>query len=237
MDKKKITLVNYLGTSWYNKLGHLFDEQFMKDVSMRVRERRKTFNVEVYPEANKTFNAFKYTQFEDVKVIIIGQDPYNIPGVADGLAFSSQDPFTCPTALSTIKKEIENSVYDGLNLVFENDLTRWAIQGVFLLNTLLTVEKDKTLAHEKFGWQEFTSIAIQKLFEDPTPKVFMLWGMGAKTTFNSVLQNITDKDNLKNHLILEATHPQSSGGEFIGCNHFVKANDFLTEKRLTTIEW
>lgn len=230
-------LRNTLGYSWFKKVGQLLVSDEMKAVARFVNKRRKTFNVHVYPSKENTFRAFQVTAFEDVKVVILGQDPYHTRDVAHGLAFSSQDPFERPPSLTNVFKEVETSAYDGLQLMQDADLTRWATQGVFLLNTILTVEEGKALSHEKAGWQWFTTQVLRLLIADEEPKVFMLWGLAAKSSFQEAAQGVSADP----HLILEAAHPaaeaynQNAG--FFGCDHFKLANEFLKEKQFIEITW
>jgi uracil-DNA glycosylase len=236
-------LRNTLGYSWFRQVGHLLVEPEMKEVAKYVNGRRKLFNVEVYPAKENVFKAFQLTQFEDIKVVILGQDPYHTKDIAHGLAFSSQDVFEIPPSLENIFKEVEASIYDGLQLAQDANLTRWANQGVFLLNTILTVEKGKALSHDKVGWQCFTTQVIRHLLEDDEPKVFMLWGLAAKASFNEALNGSNKKEH--NHLILEAAHPaaesynkdSTKNAGFFNCDHFALANIFLKEKQFTEIVW
>ena len=206
----------------------------MKKIAKKVNERRKSFGVQVYPEKDNTFKALRLCGMEDTKVVIIGVNPYNETDVADGLAFSSLDPFERPADMKHIGEEIEASMYDGLQLLYEPNLARLSQQGVLLLNSVLTVEKGKDLSHEKIGWQWFTKQVLQVLLKDEEPKVFMTWGMAAKAFFQEACQEaeITDVDN---HLVLETV--SASSPEFVGCGHFKTANEFLKEKQRFEVTW
>jgi|1_EtaG_2_1085319.scaffolds.fasta_scaffold00140_25 uracil-DNA glycosylase len=229
-----------LGYSWFRKIGKLFIQPEMKKVAKFVTKRRKAFGVKVYPSKEDTFRAFRLTSFQDTKVVIIGLDPDCTPDVADGLAFSTHDPYYVSPSLEGILKEVETSVHDGLELIRERDLTRWALQGVLLLNTVLTVEKGKPLSHEKIGWQWFTLRVIRKLVLDEEPKVFLLWGMAAKSAY---LQATHGLDAPTPHLVLEAAHPEAESvslheeAGFFGCDHFATANKFLKETGQREITW
>ena len=227
-------LRNVLGHSWYTHVGALLTSDEMKVVAKRVNERRKSFNVKVFPHKDNTFKALRLCGLEDTKVVILGVNPYHTTDVADGLAFSSQDPFERPEDMKNIAREVETSIYDGLKILHEADLSRLANQGVLLLNTILSVEKGKDLSHEKMGWQAFTKVIVQKLLQDEEPKVFMLWGMATKAFFQTACKEAMIED-VSQHLILEAASPSSP--EFLGCNHFVLANEFLMEKQRFNVVW
>lgn len=241
MTDKEKKLRNKLGYSWYQKAAHLLQQNEVRELAKWIAQRRKTIRVKVFPESEHLFTAFRLTPFEEVKVVILGQDPYhsesNVP-IAHGLAFSSQDPFERPPSLQNIFKEVEQSAYDGLQLIQEADLTRWAIQGVFLLNTALTVEKGKPESHMGKGWEKFTEPVIRMLAEDDEPKVFMLWGRKANEAYDNALNNEVDDSK---HLVLRASHPAAEeyreNAGFFGCDHFKLANDFLREKHLMEIKW
>lgn len=178
----------------------------------------------VYPPHNMIFNAFKLTEYEDVKVVILGQDPYHGEGQANGLAFSVNEGVTPPPSLKNIFKEIGCDTKNG-------DLTYLAKQGVLLLNSVLTVRKGEPNSHKDIGWEIFTQRIIKCLNHRDTPIVFLLWGNYAK----KMKQLITNKS----HLILTSVHPSplSANYGFFGCNHFKLANDFLEKNNLIPISW
>ena len=186
-------------------------------------------NKTCFPEYNNIFNALKYTPYKEVKVVIIGQDPYHGVGQAHGLSFSVQDGIKKPPSLQNIFKELNND----LNIPISNsgNLTNWTKEGVLLLNSILTVEKNKPLSHSKIGWQLFTDYVIKKLNEKETPIVFILWGNFAK----SKKELITNK----NHLILESAHPSpySANNGFFGSKPFSKTNEFLKKNKIKEINW
>ena len=206
----------------------LFDEEFskpyMKKLASFVTERRKVSNV--YPESKNVFKAFDLCPFDNVKVIIIGQDPYHTKNVAHGLAFSSARPDYIPPSLEIIFKEI--------GCTSKADLTSWAEQGVLLLNRILTVEGGYPLTHSNKGWETFTEHIIKMLGETSDPKVFLLWG----TTARAVRPLINERF----HYVLEAVHPiteiyhRTTGG-FIGCKHFEKTNEILKSQGKKIIKW
>jgi uracil-DNA glycosylase len=237
MNEQKIQrLKDRLGEGWYEMLKDEFDKDYMNVLGSWLAAERK--NVYVYPSSDDMFNAFKAVQPANVKVIILGQDPYHTPGIAHGLAFSSKEPLYLPPSLEIIFREIESDLYGGLNLgLYEHtELTRWTKQGIFLLNTILTVEKDQALSHENKGWESFTGRVIVKNHNLKQPIVWMLWGKKAQVAYDKVVKG-TNPD----HLVLRAPHPAAEayrpGAGFIGCGHFSKANEFLKGSGLTEIEW
>lgn len=186
-------------------------------------------NKTIYPPKEDIFNAFKYTNLSDVKVVILGQDPYHEPGQAHGLAFSTPEGNPIPRSLSNIFKEIKEEY--SFDIPTNGCLTKWAKQGVFLLNTVLTVEKSNANSHSKCGWQTFTDNVIKYLNKQEQPIVFMLWGKQAEKK-KELLNN-------PNHLVLITSHPSpfSARRGFLGCNHFKLANKFLKENNLKEIDW
>ena len=186
-------------------------------------------NKTIYPHQGDIFNAFKYTPLSDVKVVILGQDPYHEPGQAHGLAFSTPEGNTIPRSLLNIFKEI-NQEY-SFNIPNNGCLENWANQGVFLLNSVLTVEESNANSHKKCGWQTFTDNVITYLNKQPQAIVFMLWGKQAEKK-KELLNN-------PNHLVLITSHPSpfSARRGFLGCNHFKLANKFLKNNNLKEIDW
>ena len=174
------------------------------------------------------FNALNLVKFEDVKVVILGQDPYHEPGQAHGLSFSVLDGVALPPSLVNIYKEIESDL--GIKCEKSGNLTRWAKQGVLLLNTTLTVRKGQANSHSEIGWKIFTHEIIKALSKREKPIVFMLWGSHAQSYAPEIE---------KQHLVLKAPHPSplSSYRGFFGCKHFSKANNFLIENHITPIDW
>lgn len=182
----------------------------------------------IYPPYKDIFNALKYTDYDEVKVVILGQDPYHGENEAHGLAFSVKEGIKKPPSLINIFKEI----YDDLGIKRnKSDLTDWARQGVLLLNTIMTVEKDKPLSHKGIGWEIFTDNIIKKLNERREPIVFVLWGNHAR----SKKEMITNP----NHYIIESPHPSplSANYGFFGSKPFSKINNFLESKNIPKINW
>lgn len=193
----------------------------------------------IYPA--RPFRALETVEPKSVKVVILGQDPYHGPGQAQGLAFSVPDGFKRPPSLRNILLEVEREFpTDQATLVLksdllQNDLSRWAAQGVLLLNTCLTVEDGQPASHARLGWETVTDALITDVARDPAPKVFMLWGAHAQAK----RALIADHDN---HLILMANHPSPLSARrpptpFVGCDHFRLANDWLAQHNLQVIDW
>ena len=183
----------------------------------------------IFPPKENIFEAFKYTPLDKVKVVILGQDPYHGEGEAHGLAFSVNHGIKIPPSLKNIYKEI-NLEY-GYDIPNTGYLVNWAKQGVLLLNTVLTVEKDKPASHKAKGWEVFTDRIISELNESDNPIVFMLWGNYAKSKLDLL--------NNSKHLVLESVHPSpfSARNGFFGNNHFKLANEFLKKNGLEEIDW
>tara|TARA_R110002020_G_scaffold454910_3_gene670895 strand:- start:19 stop:681 length:663 start_codon:yes stop_codon:yes gene_type:complete len=213
--------------SWKQVLNQTFDKKQFKDLVAFVRDEYKSTNV--YPPGKEIFNAFNHCPIENVKVVILGQDPYHGPGQAHGLSFSVKPDVPFPPSLLNIFKEIDSDL--GKPLPPNGDLTRWADQGVFLLNATLTVRAHQAGSHQKRGWEEFTDEVIRMISDHRENVVFLLWGAYAQK--KSVLIDS------KKHLILKAPHPSplSSYRGFFGCKHFSKANDYLVAHRIKPIDW
>ncbi|MBR3863981.1 MAG: uracil-DNA glycosylase [Clostridia bacterium] len=183
----------------------------------------------IYPNMYDIFNAFKYTPYSKVKIVILGQDPYHGENQAHGLCFSVNEGIPIPPSLVNIYKEIKNDL--GITQPNSGCLTKWAKQGVLLLNTTLTVRSGQANSHSKCGWQEWTDEVIKLLNERETPMVFLLWGANARSKKKFI--------NTNKHLVLECAHPSplSAYNGFFGCKHFSKANEFLVKQGLTPINW
>jgi len=226
-----------LGEEWYNVLKEEFDKQYFKDLMSTVSAEYGSYKI--LPKPLEVFSAFKLTTFTNVKVVIIGQDPYPNDH-AHGLSFSSQKKET-PPSLRVILREIDRSIWktttkeEYLQKVSSNNLTCWAKQGVLLLNSILTVRAGVPGSHDNIGWQKFTSKALETLWNDASPKVFVLWGHYAQLVFDSIL-----KIDERNHVVLVAGHPATAahGNDlFSGNNHFLKINKFLGNIGQDQINW
>lgn len=215
-----------LKNSWDKVLGDEFGKSYFLNLCEFLKIEYDQYTI--YPPKQRVFSALKTTEFDDVKVVILGQDPYHGEGQAHGLAFSVQPGVKPPPSLVNIFKEI-NDEY-GTKLGKNGCLVSWAKQGVLLLNTALTVRAGQANSHKGIGWEVFTDAVITALNKKDTPVVFMLWGSNAR----SKKKLITNK----NHLILESVHPSplSAYAGWFGCNHFKKANEFL-QQFTTPIDW
>ncbi len=217
-----------LETSWQQCLQNEMSLPYVQTLRAFVCHEYETNTV--YPPSERLFAAFEAVPFERVKVVILGQDPYHGPNQANGLAFSVNDGVRIPPSLKNIFREIQQDI--GADIPTSGDLTRWAEQGVLLLNAILTVAAKSPGSHRNKGWEIFTDAVIRILSEQRQHLVFMLWGAYAKQK-GQVL------DRNAGHLILEATHPSpfSAHNGFFGCRHFSQANAFLTQHGLPSIIW
>jgi uracil-DNA glycosylase len=207
------------------------DEEFSKPYFTKLREwvRTEYKQNSIYPKANLIFNAFDLCPWSEVKVVILGQDPYHGEGQAHGLCFSVIEGVPHPPSLQNIFKEIHSNL--GKPIPKSGDLTRWAKQGVLLLNATLTVKKDQAGSHQNQGWETFTDAVIQTLAEKKSNLVFLLWG-----SFAGKKEILIPKDR---HLILKSPHPSplSAYRGFFGNGHFSKTNVYLHSKGITPIDW
>ena len=213
--------------SWQKELSSEFDKDYFLELRNFIHQEYST--KVVYPHAKNIFAAFDLCPYDSVKVVIIGQDPYHEPGQAHGLCFSVQEGCVLPPSLRNIYKEIEQDL--GKNMPLSGDLTRWANQGVLLLNATLTVEAHKAGSHQNRGWEQFTDSVIRILAEKKENLVFILWGSYAQQKGKYIDSN--------KHLILKAPHPSplSSYRGFFGCKHFSLTNNFLQSKGIKPIDW
>ena len=217
-----------LEASWKSRLAGEFTKEYMVRLRTFLLERKKAGAV-IYPPGDKIFNALDSTPFEQVRVVILGQDPYHGPGQAHGLCFSVRLGVPTPPSLLNIFKEIEQDL--GIAAPDHGYLGHWAEQGVLLLNAVLTVERGKAGAHQGKGWESFTDHVVRLLNAEREGLVFMLWG-------NYALKKgqVIDRDR---HLVLSAPHPSplSANRGFFGCRHFSRANQWLQEHGQSPIDW
>ena len=216
-----------IGNDWDLVLGDEFEKDYFLKIQDFIDDEYSSKTI--YPLYDEIFNAFKLTPLDNVKVVILGQDPYHEEGQAHGLAFSTPDGRPIPRSLKNIFKEINNE-YD-YPIPESGCLEKWAKQGVFLLNTVLTVEDGNANSHSKCGWQRFTDEVIGILNSQAQPIVFMLWGKQAEKK-KELITN-------PNHLVLITSHPSpfSARRGFLGCNHFRLANEFLAKNNKKEIDW
>ena len=214
-----------------NEWDELLKEEFEKDYYLNLRSFLATEykNNRIYPDMYDIFNALKYTSYNDVKVVILGQDPYHGEGQAHGLCFSVKKGVKKPPSLVNIYKEIESDI--GVKMPEHGELTDWAKQGVLLLNTTLTVREATPNSHKGKGWEIFTDKVIELLNKREKPIVFILWGSNARSKKAIITNPI--------HKILETVHPSplSAYGGFFGCKHFSQTNEFLKQNGLAEINW
>ena len=216
-----------IGNSWDNILEEEFKKEYFKTLLEFVKNEYK--NKIIYPKQNEVFNAFRYTSFEDVKVVILGQDPYHGPNQAEGLSFSVSNEVLKPPSLKNIFKELESDL--GIQFPEANSLKPWAKEGVLLLNAVLTVEEHMPTSHKDKGWEEFTDNIIRILNTKKEPVVFILWG--------SYARNKKELITNPNHLIIESPHPSpfSARTGFFGSKPFSKTNEYLKSKGIKEINW
>lgn len=223
----KITINPQIEASWLEVLKDEFQQPYFAGIKQFLLSEKQK-GVTIYPPGPLIFNAFNQTPFHQVKVVMLGQDPYHNPGQAHGLCFSVQDGVKPPPSLRNIYKEINSDL--GLPIPSTGNLEPWAKQGVFLLNAMLTVKAHNAASHQKIGWQQFTDTIIQKLSEQREGIVFMLWGNFAKGKAKLI-------DTSKHH-VLKSGHPSPlSVRYFTGCKHFSQANTLLQQQGLTPINW
>lgn len=214
--------------TWTDVLSDEKEKPYFKSIIQFLTEELQAGKT-IYPPRNELFSAFKETPYEQIKVVILGQDPYHGPGQAHGLSFSVQPTIPVPPSLRNIFQELNTDLQ--IPTPKHGCLKKWANQGVLLLNTSLSVERGKPQSHAKIGWTTFTDKVITTLNDYPTPLVFLLWGAHAQSKGPFV--------NGKKHLILTAAHPSpfSAHRGFLGCRHFSKANVFLQAQGREPIDW
>ena len=217
-----------LEPSWQKMLGGEFSKPYMHLLKSFLNEQLAQNKI-IYPECSQWFNAFNASVFDQVKVVILGQDPYHGPGQAHGLCFSVQQGLSFPPSLLNIFKELETDI--GMQIPFHGCLQSWAERGVLLLNTTLTVEQGKAGSHQRQGWEQFTDCVIQSLNDNRENLVFILWGSYAQKKAQLV--------DRQKHCVLTAPHPSplSSYRGFFGSRPFSKTNEYLVSKNLQPVDW
>jgi len=202
-------------------------KEYYQKLKERVDEEYQNFTI--YPPKNEIFNSLNATSFDNVKVVILGQDPYHEPNQANGLAFSVKKGVRIPPSLVNIYKEAHTDV--GISIPNHGDLSSWAKQGVLLLNNVLTVRAHKANSHKGFGWEQFTLNVVKYLNQREKPLVFILWGKNAQEKEQFI--------DTSKHLIIKSVHPSplSANGGFFGSKPFSKANEFLKRHNIKAIDW
>lgn len=213
--------------SWDILLKDEFEKPYYLNLRKFLAQEYKTQTI--YPHMNDIFNALKYTDYQDVKVVILGQDPYHQPNQAHGLCFSVKKGVNPPPSLQNMYKEIHAEY--GYPIADHGELTYWAEQGVLMLNTVLTVRESQPNSHKGMGWEIFTDDIISLLNQRPEPMVFLLWGANARAKTKLITNPA--------HLVLTSAHPSplSAYNGFFGNNHFKKANEFLKQNGMKEIDW
>ena len=219
--------MKFFNNGWDSALEDEFEKDYFKELLIKVDEEYSKFKV--YPPRGKIFSAFKHCDIKDVKVVILGQDPYHEEGQAHGMCFSVMPGIDIPPSLKNIYKEINNEY--GFEVPNHGHLVSWSDQGVFLLNTTLTVRAHQANSHSQFGWQKFTDRVIQEINKQDKPVVFLLWGRNAISK-----EKFIDKNK---HLVLSSAHPSplSAYQGFLGNGHFLKCNEFLKQNNRKEINW
>ena len=214
-----------IGNDWDNVLKNIYDGEYFRPLLLKVQNEYK--NKVIFPPKHEVFNAFRLTPFANVKVVIVGQDPYHGVGEAHGLSFSVRDGVKLPPSLKNIYKELYDDL--GVPIRTSGDLSSWAKQGVLMLNSTLTVEKDNANSHSNIGWQQFTDDVIRLIDNNKRDVVFILWGNYARSK----------KALIKNNFIIESSHPSpfSAYNGFFGSKPFSKCNNYLKSKGLEEIKW
>jgi uracil-DNA glycosylase len=218
-----------LHSSWMNVLSLEFQQDYFKNLMEFITSEKNKGKL-IFPSSADIYNAFNLTPLSKVKVVILGQDPYHGDGQAHGLSFSVKDDIKLPPSLKNMFKELEDDI-DAFQLPTSGNLSKWAAQGVLLLNAILTVEAHKAASHQKQGWEQFTDNVIKLVSKECEHVVFLLWGKYAEQK-----ERLIDEQK---HLILKAAHPSpfSAYRGFFGCKHFSKVNEYLNSEGRTAIDW
>lgn len=228
LNVDKIPMDVAIENSWKIALKELFKKPYFNQIAAHLKA-EKALHKTIYPNGAQIFNAFEQTPYDQVKVIILGQDPYHNPKQAMGLSFSVPKGIKPPPSLMNIFKELNKDI--GMAIPTHGDLTPWAKQGVLLLNAVLTVRSNEPASHAKIGWMDFTNDIIQLLSEEKKGLVFILWGNFAQQKLKLI--------NPLKHKILKAAHPSpfSAYNGFFGCKHFSATNEYLVQKNTNPINW
>lgn len=212
---------------WDNLLKEEYEKEYFKKLIERIN---KEYEIKtIFPPKEEVFNAFKLTEYDNIKVVILGQDPYHGTGEAEGLSFSVKENIKMPPSLQNIFKELNSDL--NYNIPKNGSLKKWAKEGVLLLNSILTVEKDKALSHKNLGWEIFTDEVIKLINKKETPVVFILWGNYAKTKEKYITNPI--------HYVIKSAHPSplSAYNGFFNSKPFSKTNNYLISKKISPVNF
>lgn len=228
LTPKIVSMQVAIEASWKQVLAAEFEKPYFEQIAAHIKAEKANGQV-IYPSGKQIFHAFACTPFAQVKVVLLGQDPYHNPGQAMGLSFSVPDGVPPPPSLQNMYKELATDI--GINPPKTGNLSSWAQQGVLLLNAGLTVRANEPNSHKLIGWQQFTDAVISVLSEQKTNLVFLLWGKFAQEKAKLI--------NARKHCILTAAHPSplSAHNGFFGCKHFSKSNEYLTKHLQPPINW
>lgn len=217
----------FISNDWEEVLNHEFDQPYMHELFKQLHKEYE--NEVVYPPKNEVFRAFQLTPYSEIKVVILGQDPYHGPNQANGLSFSVEVGTKFPPSLRNIFNELVEDI--KCEYPSSGDLSSWAKQGVLLLNTTLTVKESQPMSHTGMGWERFTDVVLSEINKKSTPVVFILWGKHAQSKKKLI--------NQSKHFVIESAHPSplSARRGFFGSHPFSKTNTFLISKGLTPINW
>lgn len=215
--------------NWNSIIEHEKQQPYLKETLKYVQQRRDE-GITVYPPQDEVFNAFNYTPFEDVRVVILGQDPYHGPDQAHGICFSVKPGIKPPRSLNNMYKELADDI-EGFTIPQHGYLESWATQGVLMMNAVLTVEEGNANSHKKLGWETFTDMIIDKINQEKEGVIFLLWGGQA--------QKKGARIDTSRHHVLSCAHPSplSARRGFFGCKHFSKTNELLQKQGLKPINW
>lgn len=214
-------------SSWKKHLADEFSKEYFRNLTLYIKSEREK-GAKIYPPGKRIFAAFEHTPFDEVKVVIIGQDPYHGDGQANGLCFSVSDGINKPPSLQNIFKELQSDL--GIPIPISGNLEKWSKQGVLLLNATLTVRAGEAGSHQNKGWEQFTDAVIKRISDEKSGIVFLLWGRYAQAKDVLIDQS--------KHYILTAAHPSPlARGAFFGCKHFSKTNELLIHSGNQPVDW
>ena len=227
LNEVRIIMNVKIEQSWKDALAGEFDKPYFASL-VRFLHEEKSAGQKIYPPGSQIFKAFELTPLDNLKVVILGQDPYHGPGQAHGLSFSVPEGVLAPPSLKNIFKEIETDM--GIRMSGYPNLEKWARQGVLMLNAVLTVRAGAAASHSRIGWEQFTDAVIRHISDNCDGVVFLLWGNFARSKRELI--------DVSRHHVLEAAHPSPlARGAFFGCRHFSRTNEILSSQGKTPVDW